>query len=57
MRTSKRSCGTITISDHFKAWAAANLNLGNVLEASILVETGGGTGSISFPIANVTTSM
>jgi hypothetical protein len=25
-----------------------------VLEASILVETGGGTGSVTFPIANVT---
>ncbi len=56
IRTSKRSCGTITISDHFKAWSAAGLNLGNVLEASILIEAGGGTGSISFPIANVTST-
>jgi endo-1,4-beta-xylanase len=54
IRTSKKSCGTITISDHFKAWAAAGLNLGNVLEASILIEAGGGMGSVSFPIANVT---
>ena len=56
IRTSKRSCGTITISDHFKAWANAGLNLGSVLEASILVEAGGGTGSVSFPIANVTST-
>jgi hypothetical protein len=56
IRTSKKSCGTITISDHFKAWSAAGLNLGNVLEASILIEAGGGSGSISFPIANVTST-
>ena len=56
IRTSKKSCGTITISDHFKAWSAAGLNLGSVLEASILVEAGGGSGSISFPIANVTST-
>jgi endo-1,4-beta-xylanase len=54
MRTSKRSCGTISISDHWKAWADKNLTLGSVLEASILIEAGGGTGSIQFPVANVT---
>jgi hypothetical protein len=53
IRTSSRTCGTITITDHFAAWAAQGMMLGNVLEASILVEAGGGTGSISFPIANV----
>ena len=30
------------------------MTLGNMLEASILVEVGGGTGSIQFPVANVT---
>jgi len=54
IRTAKRSCGTITITDHFAAWAAKNLPLGNVLEASILAEIGGGTGTVSFPVANVT---
>jgi len=54
VRTSKRSCGTISISDHFAAWAAKNLTLGSVLEASILIEAGGGTGSIQFQVANVT---
>ncbi|HEY7372618.1 MAG TPA: glycoside hydrolase family 11 protein [Polyangia bacterium] len=57
IRTTARTCGQITISDHFAAWAAQGLTLGNVLEASILVEAGGGTGSISFPIANVTAGM
>ena len=54
MRTSKRSCGTISITDHWNAWAKANQQLGAMLEASILIEAGGGTGSISFPTANVT---
>ena len=54
MRTSKRSCGTISITDHWNAWAKANQQLGSMLEASILVEAGGGNGSISFTTANVT---
>ena len=54
MRTSKRSCGTISITDHWNAWAKANQQLGAILEASILIEAGGGSGSISFPTANVT---
>ena len=36
------------------AWAKANQQLGSMLEASILIEAGGGSGSISFPTANVT---
>jgi hypothetical protein len=54
IRTTKRSCGTISITDHWNAWASNNMQLGSVLEASILVEAGGGTGSIQFPVANVT---
>ena len=52
-----RTCGQITISDHFKAWAAAGMTLGNMDQAQILVETGGGSGSIEFPVASVTASM
>jgi len=55
IRQKARQCGTITISEHFKAWEAAGLNMaGNLLEAKILVETGGSSGSIDFPIAKVT---
>jgi len=54
VRQTRRTCGTITISDHFKAWAGASMALGSLLEASILVETGGGSGSINFPVASVT---
>jgi endo-1,4-beta-xylanase len=56
IRQSARQCGTITVSDHFKAWEAAGLQMGGLLEAKILVETGGGTGDIEFPVANVTST-
>jgi hypothetical protein len=32
------------------------MNMDNILEAKILVETGGGQGTVEFPIANVTSS-
>jgi hypothetical protein len=54
VRQTARTCGQITISDHFSAWAANGMTLGSVLEASILVEVGGGVGSIDFPMASVT---
>ena len=54
VRHTARTCGQISITDHFNAWNSAGMTLGSVLEASILVEVGGGTGSIDFPTANVT---
>ena len=54
IRQKARQCRTITISDHFKAWNTAGMTLGNLMEAKILVETGGGSGSVDFAIANVT---
>jgi endo-1,4-beta-xylanase len=54
VRKTARTCGQISISDHFSAWSSAGMTLGSVLEASILMEAGGGTGSIAFPTANVT---
>lgn len=53
IRQKARQCGTITISDHFKGWDAAGMKLGNLLEAKILVETGGGSGKVDFAVANV----
>jgi hypothetical protein len=55
-RASARQCGTVTVSDHFKAWAAQGWSLGTVASVHINVEVGGGTGSIQFPVANVTTT-
>jgi hypothetical protein len=53
-RSSKRQCGTITLSDHFAAWVAQGWSLGSLASAYINVETGSGVGSIQFPVANVT---
>jgi hypothetical protein len=53
VRQTARHCGQISISQHFMAWTAAGMNLGNMLEASVLVETGGGIGSIDFTTASV----
>jgi endo-1,4-beta-xylanase len=54
IRTKARTCGQISITDHFAAWNAQGMTLGSVLEASILIESGPGAGTISFPVANVT---
>jgi hypothetical protein len=57
VRSTSRTCGTISISQHFAAWAAAGMTLGKMDQAQILVEVGGGSGSIDFPVANITTTM
>jgi len=53
IRQKARQCGQISISQHFDAWKAVGMTLGSLLEAKILVEVGGGTGTMNFPIANV----
>jgi endo-1,4-beta-xylanase len=53
IRQSNRTCGTISVTEHFKAWTAAGNKLGNMLEVKILLEVGGGQGSVDFPVANV----
>jgi endo-1,4-beta-xylanase len=55
-RATARQCGTVTVSDHFKAWAAQGWSVGNLASVHINVEVGGGTGSIQFPVADVTTT-
>jgi len=57
VRQTARQCGTISLTEHFKAWAAAGMTLGKMDQAQILVEVGGGTGSIDFSVANVVASM
>jgi hypothetical protein len=53
LRQTARQCGHMSISEHFKAWAKAGLTLGNMEECRILVEVGGGMGSIDFTSATV----
>jgi endo-1,4-beta-xylanase len=54
VRQTARTCGQISLTQHFDAWKAAGMTLGNLALVQILAEVGGGTGSIDFPIANVT---
>lgn len=42
IRQDNRTCGTISVTEHFKAWAAAGNKLGNLLEVKVLLEVGGG---------------
>lgn len=56
VRQKARQCGTITVSDHFKAWDGAGMKLGSLMEAKILVETGGGSGNVDFAIADMKTT-
>jgi hypothetical protein len=54
VRQTARTCGHISITQHFDAWNAAGMKLGNLAEVEVFMEVGGGTGSIDVPIANVT---
>jgi hypothetical protein len=54
VRQTARQCGHISISEHFKEWASLGMNLGKMYESKILVEVGGGSGSIDFTTASVT---
>ncbi len=53
-RATARQCGTVTVSDHFAAWAKQGWSLGTLASVHINVEVGGGVGSMQFPVANVT---
>jgi endo-1,4-beta-xylanase len=54
IRQTARQCGHISISEHFSQWAQMGLQLGNLEEARILVEAGGGSGTIDFTTATLT---
>ena len=38
VRTEKKESGTITVGNHFDAWAASGLNMGSLYEVSMTVE-------------------
>jgi len=45
VRQTRRQCGTISITEHFKEWEKIGMLLGaNMYEAKFLIEAGGGTG-------------
>jgi endo-1,4-beta-xylanase len=54
VRQTARSCGHISISQHFAEWSKLGLQLGYMEEARILVEVGnGGSGTVTFTTATV----
>jgi hypothetical protein len=53
IRRTARQCGRISISQHFSQWTALGLQLGNLVEAKLLVEAQFNSGSIEFTTATV----
>jgi endo-1,4-beta-xylanase len=50
VRTEKRTSGTITVADHFGAWAGHGMNMGSMYEVSMTVEgyQSSGTARVTF---------
>jgi hypothetical protein len=54
IRQTPRQCGHISLTQHFDAWKGLGLNLGKMYEAKLLIEVGGGSGSIDFSLGTMT---
>jgi hypothetical protein len=54
IRQTSRQCGHISVTEHFKKWAALGMPLGKMIEGSLLVETGGGVGNVDYSGASMT---
>lgn len=48
IRQTKRQCGHISVSEHFKAWEKLGVKTGPLYDCKIVVETGGDVGSVDF---------
>ena len=48
IRQTKRQCGHISVSEHFKAWEKLGIKTGPLYDCKIVVETGGDIGSVDF---------
>lgn len=53
VRGTKRHCGHVSVSEHFKKWEDAGIKLGGLYECSFLCEAGGGAGSIEYTYATM----
>lgn len=54
VRTSKRTSGTISVTEHFKAWERMGMRLGNMYEVALNVEGYQSSGSASVYKNNIT---
>ena len=54
VRQTARQCGHISVTEHFKKWAALGMPLGVMASARLLAEAGGGSGSIDYKVATMT---
>ncbi|MEO7424102.1 MAG: glycoside hydrolase family 11 protein [Fibrobacteria bacterium] len=55
IRQTARQCGRISLTEHFTKWKSLGMDLGKMYEAKLLVEAGGGSGSIDYSVGNFTT--
>ncbi|MCQ2188991.1 MAG: glycoside hydrolase family 11 protein [Paludibacteraceae bacterium] len=53
IRQTKRQCGHISVSEHFKAWEKLGVKTGPLYDCKIVVETGGDIGSVDFHYATM----
>lgn len=56
VRTSKRTSGTISVSEHFKAWERLGMRMGNMYEVSLTVEGYQSSGSATVTSNNINIS-
>ena len=54
IRQNARQCGHISVSDHFSKWIGLGLQLGKLVETTLLVESQDSTGTLDFTTATVT---
>lgn len=55
IRQTARQCGHISLSEHWKEWKTLGMDLGKMYEAKLLIEAGGGSGSIDYSVGNMMT--
>ncbi|MBP5481245.1 MAG: glycoside hydrolase family 11 protein [Paludibacteraceae bacterium] len=54
VRSNSRTCGTISVSDHFKEWEKLGVDMsGGIYDCKIVCEVGGGQGSIEYTYASM----
>lgn len=53
IRQTPRQCGHISLTDHYNEWKSLGMELGKMYEAKLLIEAGGGSGSIDYSVGTM----